>query len=71
MQKGRKGYEEMNPVLIFLILLCAFILWMILSMAYYKIGNIIFKIGKHVHNEIDREEKNENNEERGKIDEER
>lgn len=57
MQKGRKKY--LNPVLVFIIIMCAFLLWVVLASTYFRFGDMLFKAGKKVHDEMNRMDEDE------------
>lgn len=47
----------MNPVLIFLILIGAVILWFLLSFVFYPLGKFVYRIWKDANDEMNREDK--------------
>ena len=49
----------MNPVLMFLIFLAAFVLWFLLSFAFYPLGKLVYRIFKDAIDEINRKDKEE------------
>lgn len=46
----------MNPVFIFLVLLGAFLVWILGSFLYVKIGNLVYRIGKEAVDEMNKGE---------------
>lgn len=57
----------MNPVFIFLVLLCAFILWFLLSGLYRFVGGITTHIYKNAKDAINEETKEEQEEKNGDV----
>ena len=49
----------MNPVFIFLVLLCAVIVWFLLSFIFYPLGKFIYIIYKDAIDAINKKEKEE------------
>ena len=58
----------MNPVLIFLVLLAAVVLWFLLSFVFFPLGRFIYRVGKDALDEMEREDKKD---EKENVDEER
>lgn len=56
----------MNPVLVFLIILAAIVLWFLLSFVFYPLGKLIYRIYKDAIDEMNRKEKEEKAEEKDK-----
>lgn len=46
----------MNPVFIFLVLLGAFLVWILGSFLYVKIGSLVYRIGKEAVDEMNKGE---------------
>lgn len=46
----------MNPVLIFLVIVCAFLVWILGSFLYVKIGSLVYRIGKEAVDEMNKGE---------------
>ena len=53
----------MNPILLFYLFVCAFVLWVLLAWAFPKIGDVIKSILNDV-NDIVNEEEEDNDEQR-------
>ena len=49
----------MNPVFVILVILAVIILWFLLSFVFFPLGKIIYRIGKDVIDEMNREENEE------------
>lgn len=46
----------MNPVFIFLVLVAAFLIWILGSFLYVKIGNIVYRVVKEAKDEMNKGE---------------
>lgn len=46
----------MNPVFIFLVLIAVFLIWILGSFLYVKIGSLIYRIGKEAFDEMNKGE---------------
>lgn len=55
----------MNPVLIFLVILVAIILWFLLSFAFYPLGRFIYRLWKDAVDEINKKDESEEKENEG------
>lgn len=47
----------MNPAFVIIILLVAILLWFLLSFVFYPLGKLIFRIGQDAIDEMNREDK--------------
>ena len=47
----------MNPVFVILVLLCAVILWFLLSFVFYPFGRLLYRIWKEAIDEMNRDDK--------------
>ena len=56
----------MNPVLVFLIILAAIIVWFLLSFVFYPLGRLLYRIYKDAMDEINKKEKEKEKEEEEK-----
>lgn len=54
----------MNPVFIILVILVAILLWFLLSFAFNPLGKLIYRIGKDVVDEMNKEENKEKGEDK-------
>ena len=46
----------MNPVFVFLVLVVAFLIWILGSFLYVKIGNIVYRVVKEAKDEMNKGE---------------
>ena len=56
----------MNPAFVIIVFLIAILLWFLLSFVFYPLGKLIFRIGQDAIDEINREDKKENKDEKEK-----
>lgn len=54
----------MNPVFIFLVFVGAVTLWFLLSVVFYPLGNLLYRIWKNTVDKINKEDKEKINEKR-------